>query len=269
MTGKGNNLLYSFFTDNLEPFVAEPDMADTLTVAPKLVISRKLADVIPEDTTKSPISIVAKNILEENGTMVGVITVTAKGKQMDYFNDIFRNNPKETWKQIFEELLLNVSPKARLAGLDYGRNPREFPNGQGKIVIKYRIPDYAVQGERELSFKPVTLNHFLDELLSFTRMDTSLETRKYKFIDLCPRLVDIVETISVPKGYLLAGGSRRANIQGEAASFSGGVSQSYAGLEIREKLLLGKRTYDPSDWKDVKGAIEGYIKNSEWITIVK
>ena len=56
-----------------------------------------------------------------------------------------------------ESQLLNVSPKARMLGVDYGKAPKDYQAGPIRITFRYEIPDYALVGDRELLLKPMVM----------------------------------------------------------------------------------------------------------------
>lgn len=47
-----------------------------------------------------------------------------------------------------ERQLLNVSPKARLKSVDYGRTPKDYQRAPIHITFRYEIPEYALKGDQ-------------------------------------------------------------------------------------------------------------------------
>jgi len=265
----GNNLIYTFVVENLQKFDVEPNMADIEIVAPKLEIALKFDEPEVSEKENNRLVIEAKDFLDEDGNIFGSITLTAQGKPADYLTAVFTGNPKAEWKSIFESFMLGVSPKAKLLGIDYGRDPLKSKDKSVSISIKYSIREYAVMGDNILSFKPVTLNNFIPALFSFVKMDTSVEKRKYKFKDDYSREISISEHINIPRGYLLSTGSQRSAADGKTTTFKGCVSQSYAGLDIVENVTLTKNIYEPDEWPEFRNTVEEFRKYADWITIVK
>lgn len=72
-----------------------------------------------------------------------------------------------------------------------------------------------------LIFKPFVLNNLYTQVLSYLRIDTNLEERKYGFKDACSRLVELEETLRIPSGYQLQGGEKLENLDGPGAGFTG------------------------------------------------
>lgn len=220
--------------------------------------------VAPE---KNLLRIDARNILDEDGNLMGTVSITAEGFMDWRLRSIFNNARQDTWRLLLEQKILAVSPKAKLLSVDYGRNPLDYQNSPIKITFRYSIPGYAVEGDGELALKFFTVNGFYESLIPFVDADLFLESRKYQFSAPTSCLVKINEKVSVPRGYLLVGGSHGETAGGDAASFAGSVRQSYAGLELNQELKFNKRIYDSSDWDDVRSVMSGFAAYKEWIVI--
>lgn len=116
-------------------------------------------------------------------------------------------------------------PRARMLKVDYGSAPKDYQAGPIRITFRYEIPDYALAGDGELLLKPMVMNNLYTSVLSFLRIDTDLETRRYGFRDACSRLVELDEVITLPRGYRLAGQSRSEQRTSPAADFEGSLRQ--------------------------------------------
>ena len=89
----------------------------------------------------------------------------------------------------------------------------------------------------------MVMNNLYTSVLSFLRIDTGLETRQYGFRDACSRLVELDETIALPRGYRLAGEPRSEQKAAPAADFEGSLQQVGNKLVLKQKLALKKRIY--------------------------
>ena len=89
----------------------------------------------------------------------------------------------------------------------------------------------------------MVMNNLYASVLSFLRIDTGLETRQYGFRDACSRLVELDETIALPRGYRLAGEPRSEQKAAPAADFEGSLQQVGNKLVLKQKLALKKRIY--------------------------
>lgn len=169
-----------------------------------------------------------------------------------------------------ERQLLNVSPKARLLSVDYGRNPKDYQKAPIRITFRYEIPGYALAGDGgEMVFKPFVLNNLYTQVMSYLRIDTSLETRQYGFKDGCSRLVELDETLRLPSGYQLAGQPRHDNLSGQAADFDGSIAQEGNRLTVKTRLALKKRVYEAEDWDSFRQAVNTAKSYGQYLVVKK
>ena len=195
------------------------------------------------------VRIQANNVLDDKGTLKGSFTIEAEGQSDSNIRRIFTTGFQSEWKNALERQLLNVSPKARLEGVDYGRSPKDYRRAPIRMTFRYEIPDYALKSDQGvLIFKPFVLNNLYTQVLSYLRIDTNLEERKYGFKDACSRLVELEETLRIPSGYQLQGGEKLENLDGPGAGFTGYLGQDGNRLQLKTSLRLKKRVYEASDW---------------------
>lgn len=152
----------------------------------------------------------AQNTLDEKGTLKGSFTIEAEGQSDSNIRRIFTTGFQSEWAHSMERQLLNVSPKAQLLSVDYGREPKEYQKAPIRITFHYAIPEYAMKGEQgELIFKSFVLNNLYTQVLSYLRIDTRLEKRDYGFKDGCSRLVEMEDNLKLPAGYKWQGKENR------------------------------------------------------------
>lgn len=106
------------------------------------------------------------------------------------------------------------------------------------------------------------------------RVDTDKESRDYGFKDSCSRLVELKETMTLPKGYQKDGVSTTdssTDINSDIASFSSKISSSGNTVTVDTKLSLGKRVYEAGDWTDFRNAVKAYkdLADSEFVFVKK
>ena len=118
------------------------------------------------------VRITADNKIDAKGTLKGSFTITAEGQSDSSIRRIFTQGWQTEWQSTMESQLLNVSPKARMLGVDYGKAPKDYQAGPIRITFRYEIPDYALVGDRELLLKPMVMNNLYASVLSFLRIDT-------------------------------------------------------------------------------------------------
>lgn len=215
------------------------------------------------------VRIQAKNRLNADGTLVGKFTISAEGQSDSNIRRIFTTGFQSEWRNTMEKQLLNVSPKAVMKSVDYGRSPKDYQEAPISITFTYEIPEYAMIGDGEMIFKPFVMNNLYTQVLSFLRINTDLKDRKYGFKDSCSRLVEVEEKLSLPSGYNMLGEERKISIDGEAADFGGILKQTGSKIILDTKLSLYKRVYTADDWDDFCNSVNAYKSFGEYIVVRK
>lgn len=211
----------------------------------------------------------ATNKLDTKGTLTGQFTITAEGQSDSNIRGMFTRGWQSQWQNMLESQLLAVSPKARLLSVDYGKDPKNYQAAPIKMTFRYEIPEYALPGEKEMLFKPLVMNNLYNQVKSFLRINTDLETRQYGFKDGCSRLVELDETIQLPAGYKLVNESKADNKQSGAADFEGTLRQDGNKVVLHQKLALKKRVYEAGDWNGFRSAVNAYKSFGDYLIIKK
>ena len=212
----------------------------------------------------------ADNRLDADGILKGSFTIEAEGQSDSNIRRIFTTGFQTEWQNTMERQLLNVSPKARLLRVDYGRAPKDYQKAPIRITFRYEIPDYALTGDgNEMVFKPFVWNNLYTQVLSYLHIDTGLETRRYGFKDGCSRLVELNETLRLPSGYRLAGQPRHDSLSGQAADFDGSIAQENNQLTVKTRLVLKKRVYEASDWDSFRRAVNTAKSYGQYLVVRK
>lgn len=216
------------------------------------------------------VRIKADNTLDENGTLKGSFTITAEGQSDLNIRRIFTTGFQSEWRNTMERQLLNISPKARLVSVDYGRNPKDYQAAPIKITFRYEIPDYALVGEDGVMlFRPLVMNNLYNSVRSYLRINTSLEERRYGFKDGCSRLMELDESISLPEGYVMVTSPKSDEMQGSGADFSGSLVQDGNEVVLHNTLALKKRVYEASDWDSFRNAVNAHKAYGEYVIVKK
>lgn len=211
----------------------------------------------------------ADNSIDENGTLKGTLTVTAEGQSDRGIRSIFTTGFQSEWRNNMERQLLNVSPKARLISVDYGKNPKDYQAAPISITFRYEIPGYAVKGDGVMLFRPMAMNNVYNNVRSYLRINTSVEERQYGFKDGCSRLVEIDETVRIPDGYTMVTSPKSDDMHGSGADFSGSLSQDGGEVVLHNTLTLKKRVYEPADWDSFRNAVNAHKAYGEYVVIKK
>lgn len=211
----------------------------------------------------------ADNSIDENGTLKGTLTVTAEGQSDRGIRSIFTTGFQSEWRNNMERQLLNVSPKARLISVDYGKNPKDYQAAPISITFRYEIPGYAVKGDGVMLFRPISMNNVYNNVRSYLRINTSVEERQYGFKDGCSRLVELNETVRIPEGYAMVTAPKSDDMQGSGADFTGTLTQEGDKVVLHNTLALKKRVYEPADWESFRNAVNAHKAYGEYVVIKK
>ena len=139
-------------------------------------------------------------------------------------------------------------------------DPYGHMEGPIQISVKYRIPDYAVVTGKEIIFKPLVASNIFRRAQAHLFANTALAERTYPFTDRCSRLVELNETITLP-AYLNAVYVPAENdIDGTAASFSGGYEIGTNEVKITETVVIKKRVFEADEWTNYKSVVEAQHK---------
>lgn len=210
----------------------------------------------------------ADNRIDKKGKLTGTFTLTAEGQSDLRVRGIFTSGWQSEWTNVMEKQLLAVSPKARLIKVDWGKDPKDYQAAPIKITFNYEIPDYAIicKENSQMLFRPMTMNNLYSQVLSHLRINTTLPERKYGFKDACSRLVELDETIEIPKNYRLQNG-RNDEQDNIAASFKGNITQENNIIHIHQKLILKKRVYETADWEGFRNAVNSHKCYGQYLSI--
>lgn len=209
------------------------------------------------------------NKVDEKGTLKGQFTVTAEGQSDSNIRGMFTRGWQSDWQDNLEKQLLNVSPQAKLLSVDYGKAPKDYQAAPIKITFTYEIPNYALLAGGEMVMKPMVMNNLYNQVKSYLRINTDLESRDYGFKDACSRLVEMNETIQLPQGYTLANAPKEDNQQSPAADFEGSLRQAGNTITLHQKLALKKRVYEASDWDGFRSAVNAHKGYGDYLIIKK
>ncbi|MFH1049851.1 MAG: DUF3857 and transglutaminase domain-containing protein [bacterium] len=193
--------------------------------------------------------------LLENGALEGKITITAEGQSDAAIRRSFVRSYQSGWKEILPAYLAKINPDVEFKEIKY-TDPYDV-NLPMKIDIAFKIPDFALITNEQIIFTPLLArNPFNDYTFSSELLvDTSLSERKFGFRIRCSKLVQIEETIKLPKYKSKKIIPEFSTIKGEWDGFSAKYNLDAAKLTLKAEHKLGKRLYDADDWNDFKSAL--------------
>ena len=232
---------------------------------------------VPEgaDLMETPISapenhffrINGKSEILADGTLTGDFLLTAEGQSDASIRRMFTSNYRSEWEKSVERELLRVAPQAEIIEMDFGK-PYEYQADYIHISVKYKIPNYAIVTDEEIIFIPFVAANLFKRGMSHMYFDTNLKERKYGFRDRCSRLVELNETIKLPKEGKLIAFEFDESVGDDIASFEGNIALDGKSLVISEKVRLAKRVYEAEDWEAFKKAVSNQQKFAETPIII-
>jgi hypothetical protein len=201
------------------------------------------------------IRVFGTSTISAEGTLEGELTIRAEGQSDGGIRRMFTGNYKDQWQHNVEMELKRVNPAAEMLSADYG-DPYDYQSGPIKIVLKYRIPFYAIVNGNEMIMKSFIASGFLRRSIGNLMMDTHSETKVYPFRDRCSRQVQLTESITLPGKYQIVYKPEAKTFADTTASFEGSYEMSFDGSILRMSQLANfdKRIYQPEEWPSFRKA---------------
>jgi hypothetical protein len=207
--------------------------------------------------------------IQSDETLKGKFTLEAEGQTDAMIRRVFIRQFKSLWLPSIEMALLQSFPLMEIQHVDYG-DPYDYSNPI-KIIIKFRIPNFAVITDNEIIFTPLVASNIFNHRY-FNRhffVNTDLEERKYTFRTRCSKLIELKEKIKLPKYKKAVYIPQVETVKGSGADFSGGYNLKGRTLNLTEKIAFKKRIYEPDDWQSYRQAILAQKKLAEEKIILK
>ena len=201
--------------------------------------------------------ITAKTEMTKDGMLKGEFVINAEGQSDGIVRAPFLQGYADRVYKAIEAQLLSVSPLAILESYSC-KDSRNYQKAPIELKIRFKIPSFAVVGDGVLMCKPLVLSGLYRNVCSFLRVDTDKEERKYAFKDACSRYVELKETMSLPAGYKMLQPAKKQIFSGNVANASGSIMQENDKIIVEQKISLGKRVYEASEWVQFRNAVNTY-----------
>lgn len=207
--------------------------------------------------------------IDKNGNLEADISITAEGQSDAAVRRVFSAQKSEWLNRLVLEIR-KISPQAQIRNITY-TDPEHYLDQPITITYKFKVPDYAIADGKNLTFAPFSARGFFASAMSHLFINTDPEQRKYPFTDACSRLVEINETISLPKGFTRSSNlPEDITITSPAASFQSSYALDENTFIFSEKISLNKRIYDAEDWPDFRNVVLTQKANiNRFVTISK
>lgn len=199
------------------------------------------------------VKMTANTRLDKKGNLSGTVTITAEGQSDKLVRSLFSGRPAD-WQANVERQLFTLYPNAKLKSVKYS-DEFTYLDHPVKITYTFTIPGYATVTDNEIVVTPFLAKGFYNFAMPELYYNTELAKREYPFKDRCSRLVEISETMTLPAGYTSATMPKARTLKGESVTFDGGYKLETAKIVFNEKIRMGKRVYEASDWPDFRQAV--------------
>jgi hypothetical protein len=204
-----------------------------------------------------------KSALDEDGTLSGEMTLTAEGQSDAAIRRNFARSFRSGWGGYIPGAMAGVNPRTEI--IEYTFSDPDDLSKPMSIYVKYRIPRYAAVSKEKVIFVPLLArNPFNDRTVSSELyMDTSLVTRKQGFSTRCSKVVEVKETITLPKFARIETDNKFKTIRGPASAFEATYALSGNVLKVKMTHRMEKRLYDAGDWQLFRDCLVARLKFAE------
>ena len=226
------------------------------------------------DLMSTPISAPENHYLKYNidtriagdGTLTANIEIRAEGQSDSNLRRRFTRRMKNQWDTVVQRELFAWSPLVKLSNVYY-RDPIDISK---PFLLKFtiEIPAYAKKGDSGLYLTPLSNNVPLSALLSFDRVKTKEDSKKYPFSTRSSQLVQVTETIKLPARYTIANKPDFKTVTGSGADFTGSLKMRGTTVSIKKEITLKKRIYQPEDWDSFKKSVLEFKKPGGGVLIL-
>lgn len=192
-----------------------------------------------------------------DGTLKGRVRIEAEGQSDSSLRRIFTRFPLHRWSEVLQQEFFHLHPAARVSGVVF---PDPYDISKPMLIeFKVEIPGYLKKGERIALVRPLSALLPFQGVLGFIRLNTGQEKRQYPFRLRSSQQVEVHETMKLPSAWRVQVPPSLQKVSGSGADFSG-VFRTAGGLDIRARLDLKKRIYQPEDWESVRNGVLEFKK---------
>ncbi|MBZ5590334.1 MAG: DUF3857 domain-containing transglutaminase family protein [Acidobacteriia bacterium] len=210
-----------------------------------------------------PLDVTIRSALAPDGTLTGVMKVTADGQSDAGLRRLYRGRLRSEWPAVDGAMLTSVDPRAELTSVT--RSDPDDLRTPFAMEVSFRIDSYARRlDDGSLLLTPLAARHpvglatHADEIA----LSTKPAERRFPVRVGCSKLVTLTEHLSLPPGATVRGLPKPVKLDG-----SGRLAASWRSergeLVVEETLALTKRIFAPEDWPTLRVALEAFRALSE------
>lgn len=196
--------------------------------------------------------------LQENGDLKAKLTLTADGQSDAAFRSVLSRTFRSNWQRIIEEELLSVFPQMIIQKLNF--SDAYNYSGPFSIEADIFIPSFSEVIGNQYIFNLFSASSIFKNFNSHLKIDTRSAQKKYGFRDVCSKMIEIEEIITLPAPMNVEYIPFVPNIDDEPAKFSSSLKMENNSIVFQETISLNKRVYDKTDWTSFRQVILNQLK---------
>ncbi len=204
--------------------------------------------------------------LSAQGHLNANVEIRTEGQSDARLRRLLRGRLKIQWPRFLQRAFYNLHPEIKVSNLVYN-DPYDLSKPM-KISFSIEIENYLHQGTKEAYITPISSRLPFPRLLFFNGVQTTLKERKFPLRTRCSQLVEVHETLKLPKGFKLLNPEKLKKVEGSGAEFSGNIQQKGNSIIIKKSIKLKKRIYQPEDWESFRESVLEFKKPERNILIV-
>ena len=193
----------------------------------------------------------ARSTVKPDGALESEVVVSGTGYLEDRLRRQIAYHGIEALRPSFSELLAKVGPAVELTDLRF--SDHRALDQPFSVELRYRVPGYALAGERLIRTGIPTARHLLGGS-SFADWLSATEkgTRTSAIWLRSPQLVTFDEELSVPAGFRLVGAPLDEQTRSKLGFVEARLRQEGDKLRFSEKIRIAARNVAPDDYPALK-----------------
>jgi hypothetical protein len=204
--------------------------------------------------------------LNADGDLEGVITIDGTSYGDTRIRRGIAYTPAQNHQKMYADWVAFIAPNAEVvSAVCTGLGDLSRP---ARVEIRFRAPGYALKVNENLIYSPAAAKFAQASPRTFDFVyEMKAKERQNPMLLWNPRLVTILETVTLPRGYVLKDQHKTADVKGEFASATIEVKQQRDQLQSKLTYLITQRTLQKEYYPEVKGsydAVKDFARES-WL----